>query len=218
MSKTFRRIRHDSVWIRNSVVNALRKTFACMFALGLGLVLAWPAKSRLPDCVLWSGASTCTGDVLGAEPASDLGPQPAAANRGANLCELMVTAAMANGLRPEFFARLIWQESRFQPHAICPITRSGARALGIGQFMPRIAAERQLIDPLDPSQALPISAKLLRDLQVEFGNLGLAAAAYNAGAQRVRDWLAGKRHSIAAPSGAEKAKTPLAKGFNDHSS
>src|SRR5207302_1667323 len=37
------------------------------------------------------------------------------------------------------------------------------------------------------------SAQLLRDLRGEFGNLGLAAAAYNAGSGRVRDWLGGRR-------------------------
>src|SRR5262249_10296742 len=42
-------------------------------------------------------------------------------------------------------------------------------------------------------QALPKSAEFLRELRAQFGNLGLAAAAYNAGPQRVRDWLAGKR-------------------------
>ena len=41
--------------------------------------------------------------------------------------------------------------------------------------------------------SLPKSAELLRELRAQFGNLGLAAAAYNAGPQRVRDWLAGKR-------------------------
>ena len=35
------------------------------------------------------------------------------------------------------------------------------------------------------------SASLLADLRDEFGNVGLAAAAYNAGAERVRSWLAG---------------------------
>jgi hypothetical protein len=40
-------------------------------------------------------------------------------------------------------------------------------------------------------QALPKSAELLRDLRADFGNLGLAAAAYNAGPRRVREWLAG---------------------------
>jgi len=33
----------------------------------------------------------------------------------------------------------------------------------------------------------------LRGLRDEFGNLGLAAAAYNAGSGRVRDWLGGRR-------------------------
>ena len=35
------------------------------------------------------------------------------------------------------------------------------------------------------------SASLLADLRREFGNFGLAAAAYNAGAERVRAWLKG---------------------------
>ncbi len=35
------------------------------------------------------------------------------------------------------------------------------------------------------------SAEFLRNLNKQFGNLGLAAAAYNAGPKRVQDWLAG---------------------------
>jgi hypothetical protein len=72
------------------------------------------------------------------------------------------------------------------------VTRSGARARGIAQFMPRTASERGLLDPHDPVQALPKSAEFLRELLHEFGNLGLAAAAYNAGPRRVRDWLEGR--------------------------
>jgi hypothetical protein len=93
----------------------------------------------------------------------------------------------------EFFARLIWQESRLKPNAIGRVTGSGERAQGIAQFMPGTAAARFLRDPFDPAEALPKSAELLRDLLVQFGNLGLAAAAYNAGPQRVRGWLAGNR-------------------------
>jgi Transglycosylase SLT domain/SPOR domain len=92
----------------------------------------------------------------------------------------------------DFFARVIWQESRFQRDAVGPITRSGDRAQGIAQFMPRTATERGLLDPFDPIQALPKSAEFLSELRAEFGNLGLAAAAYNGGPQRVRDYLAGK--------------------------
>jgi hypothetical protein len=108
-----------------------------------------------------------------------------------SLCLLLESAASANDLPLEFFVRLIWKESRFVPDAVGPPTRSGQRARGIAQFMPGTAAERGLLDPLDPIAALPKSAELLRDLRGEFGNLGLAAAAYNAGPRRVREWLAG---------------------------
>ena len=40
-------------------------------------------------------------------------------------------------------------------------------------------------------QALPKSAEFLAELRSQFGNLGLAAAAYNAGPRRVQEWLAG---------------------------
>ena len=53
------------------------------------------------------------------------------------------------------------------------------------------SSERQLLDPFDPVQALPKSAEFLNELRGQFGNLGLAAAAYNAGPRRVQDWLAG---------------------------
>ena len=110
-----------------------------------------------------------------------------------SVCLMIEAAARSNDLPLEFFARVIWQESRFQPGVVGPRTRSGDRAQGIAQFMPRTAAERGLLDPFDPVQALPKSAEFLRELRRQFGNLGLAAAAYNAGPQRVRDWLAGKR-------------------------
>src|ERR1700759_2428902 len=111
-------------------------------------------------------------------------PNPPAKETAANtaftpdsLCLMFESAASANGLPLEFFVRLIWQESRFKPDAIGPVTRSGERASGIAQFMPGTAAERGLTDPRDPIAALPKSAEFLRDLRTQFGNLGLAAAA-----------------------------------------
>ena len=107
------------------------------------------------------------------------------------MCLMIESAARANDLPLEFFARVIWQESRFQSDAVGPVTRSGQRAQGIAQFMPGTANERRLLDPFDPVQALPKSAEFLSELRQQFGNLGLAAAAYNAGPRRVQDWLAG---------------------------
>jgi len=66
-------------------------------------------------------------------------------------------------------------------------------ALGIAQFMPEVALETGLDNPFDPMQALPASARLLHMLRDQFGNLGLVAAAYNAGARRVMQWLERRR-------------------------
>jgi hypothetical protein len=107
------------------------------------------------------------------------------------MCLMIESAARANDLPLEFFARVIWQESRFQSDAVGPLTRRGERAQGIAQFMPGTASERRLLDPFDPVQALPKSAEFLSELRNQFGNLGLAAAAYNAGPRRVQEWLAG---------------------------
>ena len=96
--------------------------------------------------------------------------------------------AAENQLPVEFFARVIWQESRFNALAI---SSKGAR--GIAQFMPATADYRGLIDPFDPIEALKNSASYLHDLKAQFGNLGLAAAGYNAGPGRVSAWLAGHR-------------------------
>jgi Transglycosylase SLT domain/SPOR domain len=106
----------------------------------------------------------------------------------ASICEALAAAAAENDLPVDFFARLIWQESRFDPTAV---SRAGAQ--GVAQFMPATANARGLADPFDPIEAIAHSAKLLRDLRRDLGNLGLAAAAYNAGPRRVRDWLAGRR-------------------------
>jgi Transglycosylase SLT domain len=111
----------------------------------------------------------------------------------ASVCFLLDSAATANGLPVEFLARAIWRESRFRAGAVGPPTRSGTRAQGIAQFMPATAAERDLADPFDPVQALPKAAAYLHDLRNEFGNLGLAAAAYDARPQRVHEWLAGTK-------------------------
>jgi soluble lytic murein transglycosylase-like protein len=128
----------------------------------------------------------------GAARAEDPAAKPAAQTDTREAICLMIESAAKNaGLPLDFFSRVIWQESRFQPDAVGPVTRSGDRAQGIAQFMPGTASERRLLDPFDPVQALPKSAEFLRELRDQFGNLGLAAAAYNAGPRRVREWIEG---------------------------
>jgi hypothetical protein len=138
-------------------------------------------------------------------PSGNLAPD---ADTREAVCLMIEAAARANDLPLEFFARVIWQESRFQSDAVGPLTRRGQRALGIAQFMPGTASERRLLDPFDPVQALPKSAEFLNELRNQFGNLGLAAAAYNAGPRRVQEWLAGSgampqetRHYVFAITG-----------------
>lgn len=108
-------------------------------------------------------------------------PDPASA---AAICALIGAEADRRALPKPFFARLIWKESRFDIAAVSPV---GAE--GVAQFMPYTAKERGLADPFDPAQAIPASADFLADLRAEFGNLGLAAAAYNGGPNRVARWL-----------------------------
>jgi Transglycosylase SLT domain len=126
-------------------------------------------------------------------PAQTMAPPEQTGNSRYSVCQTIEAAAKANVLPVEFFTRLIWQESRLRADVVGPVTRSGERALGIAQFMPGTAAERNLLEPFNPAEALPKSAEFLAELRAQFGNFGLAAAAYNAGPQRVRDFLAGSR-------------------------
>jgi hypothetical protein len=118
-------------------------------------------------------------------------PQMATESPDQALCRLIETAAATHGLPAEFLTRLIWRESSFRPQVT-----SMAGAQGIAQFMPGTAAERGLLDPYDPEQAIPASAHFLAELNRRFGGLGLAAAAYNSGPNRVADWLAGRRSGL----------------------
>ena len=126
------------------------------------------------------GLALCCG-AASAEP----GPQTETVEQA--LCRLIEGAAKAQQVPHDLLTRLIWQESSFRPHVVSP-----AGAQGIAQFMPGTARERGLIDPFDPEQAIPKAAEFIAHLNEQFGNLGLAAAAYNGGPARVASWLAGR--------------------------
>ena len=119
-----------------------------------------------------------------AAPTITINPKSAKSDQN---CLALAKAAAEHDLPLDFFVRLIRQESNFDPNSV-----SHAGAQGIAQFMPGTALWRGLADPFEPLQSLYESARWLRELREQFGNLGLAAAAYNAGPRRVQDWLAGR--------------------------
>lgn len=101
------------------------------------------------------------------------------ANYVPDVCTAIERAARHNGLDPNFFARLLWKESLFEPSAVSPVG-----AMGIAQFMPGTAQIVGLDDPFNPAKAIAASARYLRSLSDGFGNIGLAAVAYNGGENR----------------------------------
>lgn len=139
---------------------------------------------RLILISLWLGTSP-TRVIAQTTPKSEPVPKPTIEQ----ICSLIEEIASQYNLPPSYFARLIWKESRFDHLALSP-----AGAQGIAQFMPATAASRGLSNPFDYRQAIPASAQFLNELRNQFGNLGLASAAYNAGPGRVGAWLRGKRY------------------------
>lgn len=132
----------------------------------------------------------------------------------ADVCRLIGNRARWRGIDPHFIARLIHTESRFSPSAVSP-----AGALGIAQFIPSTARLRKLDDPFDPAAALTASVDYLAELKTQFGNLGLAAVAYNAGEGAARRFVAGggipweTENYVLAITGrpAEEWRTPAAR-------
>ena len=108
-----------------------------------------------------------------APPSQAAAPHPPTPD---DICRALEQDAAENEIPVEFFARVIWQESRFNARAV-----SKKGAAGIAQFMPATADYRGLVDPFDPIEALKNSARYLRELKTRFGNLGLDPFAFDAG-------------------------------------
>ena len=179
--------------------------------LCLALCVATPAQANSSnDTGATTGASSVTEEKSPVEAEALSGDRPiaqahlaanmalssdaasSAALTKAELCERAASEATANNLPADFFTNLIQQESGFRPNVVSP-----AGAQGIAQFMPPVASSYGLANPFEPVAALKASARLLSDLVEQFGNLGLAAAAYNAGPKRVQDWM-NKRRKLPA--------------------
>ena len=149
-------------------------------SLSVALATTCACAEPVPEAAAGTAVAAVEADP---EPAD---PEPKPELTRTTICALIDESAARHRLPIDFFTRLIWKESRFRQNAVSP---KGAQ--GIAQFMPGTAALRGLSDPFDPLEAIPASARYLRDLADRFGNLGLAAAAYNAGEKRLADWRAG---------------------------
>ena len=102
-------------------------------------------------------------------------------------CNAIEVFSKRHGLNTAFFARLIWQESRFDPNALSP-----ANARGIAQFIPSTARFRGLKDHYNPADELEYSAQYLAEMSKKYGNEGMAAIGYNGGEGRAEGFLEGK--------------------------
>ena len=155
----------------------------CLFA---PLPLAARLAAKEVPAVRWGTDRSAEGSRVNKKNSS-LTAKQKRRNFFAKMCDLVEKEARKAGLQPAFLARLIWVESRFNPGAV---SHKGAQ--GIAQFIPATAKRRALKDPFEPVGSIRAAARFLQDLRAEFGNVGLAAAAYNAGEARVRSWRAGR--------------------------
>jgi soluble lytic murein transglycosylase len=98
-----------------------------------------------------------------------------------------------NGLDPYLVASLIRQESEFNPNAV-----SRANAVGLMQLLPktgRLVAKEVKLKRYSASQLytpavnLQLGTRYFRGMVDKFGGFEYALAAYNAGSDRVEDWL-----------------------------
>ena len=99
-----------------------------------------------------------------------------------------------NELDPYLVASLIRQESEFNPNAI-----SHANAVGLMQLLPvtgkKVAKDVKLhhfnaSQLYTPAVNLQLGTRYFKSMVDKFGNFEYALAAYNAGSDRVEDWLA----------------------------
>ncbi|MGB6026913.1 MAG: transglycosylase SLT domain-containing protein [Candidatus Sulfotelmatobacter sp.] len=103
-------------------------------------------------------------------------------------------SSAANGLDPYLVASLIRQESEFNPNAV-----SRANAVGLMQLLPKTGktvARQVKMRRYNPSQLytpavnLQLGTRYFRGMVDKFGgSFEYALAAYNAGSDRVEDWL-----------------------------
>ncbi len=109
-------------------------------------------------------------------------------------------AAKSTQIEPTFLYAIARQESAFAPEV-----RSPAGAMGLMQLMPatakqtanKIGVKYRYWDLIKPSNNIELGSSYLHQLLDQFkGNRILAAAAYNAGPNRVKQWISRQEKQI----------------------
>ena len=125
---------------RRTKTTTMLRTAGPLLACALALANA-PANAQ-------AGATPATPEDRDASTAGE--PRGSAQVPTADdVCRALEQSAAENALPVEFFARVIWQESRFDAKAISP-----KGAAGIAQFMPATASWHGLVDPFDPMESV----------------------------------------------------------------
>lgn len=103
-----------------------------------------------------------------------------------------------NALDPYLVAALIRQESAFNPNAV-----SRANAVGLMQLLPKVGkgvARQEKLRHFSTQQLftpgvnLQLGTRYFRSMVDKFGSFEYALAAYNAGSDRVQDWLGQRQY------------------------
>ena len=82
------------------------------------------------------------------------------------VCDALAAAAEETGLPASFFARLLWQESKFKQRVVSHASRARRRAI-----RPATAVMFGLHNPFDPIASIAASGRFLRELLQQFGDI-----------------------------------------------
>jgi len=111
---------------------------------------------------------------------SDVLSRTSLGSNNIDLDAIFEAAGLRYNLSPNLLKAVAKAESGFRTYAVSP-----AGAMGIMQLMPGTAKGLGVSDPYDPEQNIMGGARYLRQLLDQFGDVSLALAAYNAGANNV---------------------------------
>ncbi|WP_295385987.1 conjugal transfer protein TraG N-terminal domain-containing protein [uncultured Thiodictyon sp.] len=127
------------------------------------------------------------GPVGGVAQAGRAGDQPRPLEAPAELRDVFREIEQQHALPAGMLTAVASVESQFRANAV-----SGAGAQGMFQITPDTAKTFGVSNPFDPREAAVGAAKKLASDYQKFGNWNYAVMAYNAGTQRIEDYLAGQ--------------------------